>query len=66
MNKVQLVKVIETKRRPPIWSVKVGARYVDSFMGEGARERALKRAKEFGKPELVKRPALNRPLRKPS
>jgi hypothetical protein len=34
------VKVIQTKRRPPIWTVKVGARYITGFVGEDAKARA--------------------------
>ena len=59
-----LVKVIETKRKPPLWSVKVGARYVDTFMGDDAKERALARAAEFGEPEVIERPSLKRTARK--
>lgn len=36
-----LVKVTQTKRSPPIWAIKVGARYVASFSGSDAKERAL-------------------------
>jgi hypothetical protein len=37
-------KVIETKRKPPIWSVKVGARYVARFSGNDARQLAVAHA----------------------
>jgi hypothetical protein len=35
------VKVIQTKRSPPIWTVKVGARYAKGFMGDDAKARAM-------------------------
>ena len=35
------VKVIQTKRKPPLWSVKVGARYAAIFSGETARAGAI-------------------------
>ena len=41
MKDPRKVKVIETKRKPPIWSVKADARYVTGFMGNDARTRAI-------------------------
>jgi hypothetical protein len=35
------VKVIQTKRKPPLWSVKVGARYAGTFTGESGRASAI-------------------------
>jgi hypothetical protein len=50
-------KVIETKRKPPIWSVKAGARYVTGFMGNNARKRAIAyAAKNFAEFEIVEKP----------
>jgi hypothetical protein len=53
--------VVLTKRKPPIWSVKVGARYVTSFMGNDARKRAVayaaKNCVEF---EIVEKPVPKR------
>ncbi len=41
--------VIETKRSPPLWSVKVGHRYRVTFMGNDARAKAEAYAAEnFG------------------
>jgi hypothetical protein len=54
-------KVIETKRKPPMWSVKAGARYVASFMGSDARKRAIAyAAKNFAEFEIVEKPVPKR------
>jgi hypothetical protein len=54
-------KVIETKRKPPMWSVKAGARYVAGFMGDDARNRAIAYAiKNFAEFELVEKPVPKR------
>jgi|GEM_PF-5304208 len=61
MKDVRTAKVIETKRKPPIWSVKAGARYVASFMGNDARKRAIAfAAKTFAEFEIVEKPAPKR------
>jgi len=55
-------EVIETKRRPPIWSVKVGNRYKADFSGNGAREKAEAFAREnFGTFTVREKPALAHP-----
>jgi len=41
MKDQRTAKVIETKRKPPLWSVKAGARYVAHFSGADARQRAI-------------------------
>jgi hypothetical protein len=49
----RMAKVTEIKRKPPIWSVKAGARYVTSFMGNEARKHAIAyAAKNFVEFEL--------------
>ena len=54
-------KVIETKRKPPIWSVKVGARYVTGFSGTDARQRAVAfAAANFVEFEIVEKPVPKR------
>ena len=61
MKDPRTAKVIETKRKPPIWSVKAGARYVTSFMGNDARKRAFAyAAKNFAEFEIVEKPAPKR------
>lgn len=56
-----MAHVIQTKRKPPIWSVKVGARYVTSFMGDDAKKRALAyAAKNFVEFEIVEKPTPKR------
>jgi hypothetical protein len=67
MNRKSILEVIETKRKPPLWSVKAGKRYVAAFSGAGAREKAEALASEIGgytvktKPELAaERPAWRR------
>jgi len=60
------VKVIQTKRSPPIWSVKIGARYDRSFLGDDAKERAMTYAKGLGRPfEIVEKPPLSRKQGRP-
>jgi hypothetical protein len=61
MKDPRTAKVIETKRKPPIWSVKAGARYVTSFIGEDARKRAIAyAAKNFAEFEIVEKPVPKR------
>jgi hypothetical protein len=61
MKDQRTAKVIETKRKPPIWSVKAGARYVTGFMGNDARKRAIAyAAKNFVEFEIVEKPAPKR------
>ena len=58
MKDQRKAKVIETKRKPPIWSVKAGACYVTSFMGNDARKQAIAYAtKNFAEFEIVEKPA---------
>jgi hypothetical protein len=58
---MKAIKVIEIKRKPPIWSVKADARYVTSFMGNDARQRAIAyAAKNFAEFEIVEKPAPKR------
>ncbi len=40
----KLTQVIRTKRSPPIWAVKVGARYVAHFSGAQAEQQATEHA----------------------
>jgi|HubBroStandDraft_6_1064221.scaffolds.fasta_scaffold830563_2 hypothetical protein len=61
MKDIRTAKVIETKRKPPIWSVKAGARYVTSFMGNDGRQRAIAyAAKNFAEFEIVEKPVPKR------
>jgi hypothetical protein len=61
MSDNQKVKVIETKRKPPMWAVKVGARYAMSFMGADAKERAIQFAREKSPDfEIVEKPTPKR------
>ena len=61
MKDSRTAKVIETKRKPPIWSVKAGARYVTGFMGNDARKRAVAyAAKNFAEFEIVEKPVPKR------
>ena len=56
MKDTRTAKVIETKRKPPMWSVKGGARYVAGFMGNDARKRAIAyAAKHFAEFEIVEK-----------
>jgi hypothetical protein len=56
-----MARVIQTKRKPPIWSVKVGARYVTIFMGNDARKQAIAYAtKNFAEFEIVQKPVPKR------
>jgi len=57
-------KVIEVKRKPPIWSVKAGARYITGFMGDDARKHAIAYAtKNFAGFEIVEKPVPKREQR---
>jgi hypothetical protein len=57
----QPIKVIETKRKPPMWAVKVGARYAMSFAGARAKERAIQFAREQSPDfEIVEKPTPKR------
>jgi hypothetical protein len=61
MKDSRTAKVIETKRKPPIWSVKAGARYVTSFMGDDARKSAIAyAAKNFADFQIVEKPVPKR------
>lgn len=61
MKDPRTAKVIETKRKPPLWSVKADARYVASFMGDDARKRAMAyAAKNFTDFEIVEKPVPKR------
>jgi hypothetical protein len=61
MKDSRTARVIETKRKPPIWSVKAGARYVTGFMGDDARKRAMAyAAKNFVEFEIVEKPVPKR------
>ena len=40
MTSDELAAVIQIKRKPPIWSVKAGGRYVATFLGSDARAQA--------------------------
>jgi hypothetical protein len=61
MKDARTSKVIETKRKPPIWSVKAGARYVASFMGNEAKKRAIAyAAKNFAEFEIAEKPVPKR------
>jgi hypothetical protein len=46
MKDERTAQVIETKRKPPIWSVKAGHRYKATFLGNDAKEKALEYARE--------------------
>jgi len=64
MKDPRTAKVIETKRKPPMWSVKAGTRYVTSFMGNDARKRAIAYAtKNFAEFEIVEKPVPEREQR---
>ncbi len=61
MKDPRTAKAIETKRKPPLWSVKVGARYVTGFIGDDARKRAIAYAiKNFTEFEIVEKPVPKR------
>jgi hypothetical protein len=51
MKAIQPIKVIETRREPPMWAVKIDSRYAAEFVGEGAKscaiEFAANRSAEF-------------------
>lgn len=52
------IQVIETKRSPPLWSVKSGHRYVARFVGTDARAKAEALASEMGGYEVRPKPPL--------
>jgi len=55
------VKVVQLKKSPQMWSIKVGARYVMGFMGNDARERAINfAARESADFEIVAKPTTKR------
>jgi hypothetical protein len=59
------VQVIENKRQPPLWSVKVGNRYVATFFGPEARASAeAYAATNFGRYSVFERPIPARKLRR--
>ena len=61
MKDSRTAKIIETKRKPPIWSVKAGARYVASFVGADARQLAIAHAAaRFAELEIVEKPVPKR------
>jgi hypothetical protein len=61
MKDPRTAKVIEIKRKPPIWSVKAGARYITSFMGNESKKRAITfAAKNFAEFEIVEKPVPKR------
>jgi hypothetical protein len=61
MKDPRTAKVIEIKRKPPMWSVKVGARYVTGFSGNDARQRAISfAATNFTGFEIVEKPVPKR------
>lgn len=54
-------KVIEVKRKPPLWSVKASARYVAWFSGTNARALAIAYATaNFGEFTIVEKPVPKR------
>ncbi|MFZ0494942.1 MAG: hypothetical protein WBE80_06200 [Methylocella sp.] len=56
-----MAQVIQTKRKPPMWSVKAGARYVAAFSGNDARQRAVAfAATNFAEFEIVEKSAPKR------
>ena len=58
----KMARVVEIKRKPPMWSVKAGARYVAGFMGKDAKKRAVAfAAKNFIEFEIVEKPVPKRP-----
>lgn len=65
MKAESLAQVIETKRSPPLWSVKAGNRYQASFLGEGARAKAERyAAKRYSGYEVRELPPMKRKLGK--
>jgi hypothetical protein len=65
MKDPRTAQVIELKRQLPMWSVKVGERYVTGFMGNNARARATRFATEnYASIEIVERSARRQPSRK--
>jgi hypothetical protein len=41
MRDPRQAEVIETKRKPPLWTVKAGGRYKASFSGPNAKAKAI-------------------------
>jgi hypothetical protein len=61
MKDPRTAKIIEIKRKPPIWSVKAGARYVAGFSGNDARQRAVAfAAANFAEFEIIEKPVPKR------
>lgn len=54
------VEVIETKRHPPIWSVKAGNRYAATFSGANARAKAETYAAALGNYTVREKPPFKR------
>jgi hypothetical protein len=64
MKDMRTAKVIESKRKPPMWSVKAGARYVTGFIGNDAKKRAIAyAAKNFAEFEIIEKPVPKREQR---
>jgi hypothetical protein len=62
----QMARVVEIKRKPPLWSVKAGTRYITGFLGNDARKRAIAfAAKNFAEFEIIEKPVPKRPSRRP-
>ena len=65
MKDSRTAQVIELKRQLPMCSVKVSERYVTGFMGNDARERAMRFATEnYAAIEIVEKTARRQPSRK--
>jgi hypothetical protein len=61
MSPAKPVKVVQMKKSPPIWSIKVGARYLTGFVGNDAKERAFAFAtSQFGEFEMIAKPTTKR------
>lgn len=61
MKNTSAIKVIQTKRKPPLWSVKVGALYAEIFSGESARASAIEFAATLSDNfEIVEKPTPRR------
>jgi hypothetical protein len=61
MRDTRTAIMIETKRKPPLWGAKAGARYVVHFFGIDARQRAIDYATaSFGEYTIRERPTLKR------
>jgi hypothetical protein len=53
MKYPRIIKVVQIKKSPQMWSVKVGARYAMGFMGDQARDRAVAFAANLGEFTVV-------------